>query len=114
MTKHYSWERVGLVGGTLGSLLGIIGGILGGLCGRNRKKYQGLMLSFLYIITSAGAIALLLGLYAYLTKFFHPSYRYGLTLCGVIFLFAGGLNLIIQTRYKKQIEDFKDKVSKIE
>ncbi len=107
-------RNLGILGGVLGSLIGVVCGVLGVLCGRNRKKYQQMMVNCLKAITALGALSLFVGVYAYLTKTFDPIYRYGLTLIGVILLFIGVLNLIVQVRYQKNIEDFKKTVDKIE
>ena len=61
-----------------------------------------------------GGAALIIGIYAYVTNTFHRDYRYGLVLVGSVFLFVAGLNLFSQLKSQKQINQFKDNLTKIE
>lgn len=105
---------VGIVSGTLGAIIGIIGGVLGMLCSKNYKKYEGVLFKFLLTLTFGGGLLLFFGIISYLFNLLNAANRYGLVLSGSILLFVGGLNLSMQIVHKKQIEEFKNKLSKIE
>jgi len=107
-------QIVGIVGGSLGAFFGITAGILGSLAARNRKKYFNLLIQFLCLMVFLGAVALVIGVYAYATNTFDRDYKYGLVLAGSIFVFVAGYNLFVQLKAQKQINRFKDNISNIE